>query len=322
MAQGRRAERRQRKKERKRQEALIPGVPGMQDGGVNLPFAPEYGGFHDPYAPGGLYTDIGALATQLGIPPGPDAIYEIESLLGSGFLRDLLTGGGGGGGGGRAWLPGEFELEQQRQALEERAQRAHETRTRLDRQAQIAIATGDRAAQERIANEQAALDAAELEYARQRDDLDRQLAEQQGALDFNLATRGQDISTRGQDIGAQLDFLDLQLQQDAMLRNDALARGDQQLAIDIEQRMRTTQDAQNQLAVRGQDITQRGQDIDAALTTNAQQIDLFSAQIRQFEAEGNMAAAQDTENRLRAALRQQAALEQQGLELEAAGLGI
>ncbi len=188
----------------------------------------------------------------------------------------------------------------------------------------------------------------------QRTLIDFQIQQQQ----LGLQERGQDITQRGQDIAAQLDFLQLQFQDLQNQRQDAIARGDQQLAAQIEQRMRFIAESGNAIAQGSQNvdiagldlqaqiaggnqqldlfgqqsgnvIAQGGQNLDAAsldlqaqIAGNNQQIDMFSQQWQAANAIGDLQGQQDAELRLRAAQQQQAALQQQSLMLESQRLGV
>lgn len=156
-----------------------------------------------------------------------------------------------------------------------------------------------------------------------------QLQQQQQEIDFQLQSlqlglteRGQDITQRGQDINAQLTQLQLQYQDLDSQRRDAIARGDQQLAARIEQRMGFIAESSNAIAQGQQNVDVAGLDLQGQIAENRFQIDLFSQQWQAARAQGDLQGQQDAELRLRAAQQQQTALQQQSLALDAQGLGV
>jgi len=230
-------------------------------------------------------------------------------------LPDRLFGDGGGP---SDIGPIRADLEQQRidldariSDMQNRIQDAH-----FERQDAIGAGNLDLAFQTERRVQQ--MEQERIELDRQRTLIDFQIQQQQ----LGLTGRGQDITQRGQDIAAQLDFLQLQFQDLDSQRRDAIARGDQELAAQIEERMRFIAESGNAIAQGSQNVDVAALDLQAQIAGNNQQIDLFTQEWQAARAIGDLQGQQDAELRLRAAQQQQAALQQQSLMLEAQGLGV
>ena len=138
---------------------------------------------------------------------------------------------------------------------------------------------------------------------------------QQSLLDRRLALDQQELELRER------------LQQLANDADVAIAEGNRQSAERIENQKRYIEALQLQYAqkrdtldrqlqqyqlatsTRGQDITQRGQSIDAQIAQNQQRIDQYRAEVQAAQISGDQAAQRDAEARLRSAQQQAAILD-------------
>jgi hypothetical protein len=161
-----------------------------------------------------------------------------------------------------------------------------------------------------------------LELQREAEENLRVARERADLISIRQAQLTAQTAQRGQDINAALTMLQLVQQEADSQRRDAIARGDLALAGRAEERATLALQLSTQLEQRSQDITVRGQDINAALQTNQLLLNAWAIGNDFAISAGNLQLAQETEQRLRAELQQQVALSQFEAELSSAGLGI
>jgi hypothetical protein len=135
----------------------------------------------------------------------------------------------------------QLRIQQEQNDIQRRGQDLLQERARLDRELEQAIAAQDIELRRQIETRIAANEQTRLQLERDA----HTLALLQTQIDARLRQqelltqqRGQDVTQRGQDIGAQIAMHQARLQDLASQRQDAVARGDLELARAIEMRMR------------------------------------------------------------------------------------
>jgi hypothetical protein len=170
-----------------------------------------------------------------------------EGGLGFGSQSDIwkmLFGGDGAAGPSPEQLGLQREqlrIQQEQNDIQRRGQDLLQERSRLDRELQQAIAAQDIALRRQVEGRIAANERTRLQLERDQHNLALLQTQINARLDMlSLATqaRGQDVTQRGQDIGAQLAMHQGRLQDLASQRQDAVDRGQLELARAIEGRMR------------------------------------------------------------------------------------
>ena len=338
-----------RRREKKRTKAALTtlkrqGVPQLQGGGT-IPLGPING------QPAWLNPGGGGGVPPMGtpnLPPGfadtwdelsPDQrqaaieaasagqMLGMDPALAAGFLalpvwlqQEMFGGGGGGGGGGGVVDPfaaGKFDLLVQAQRLDERKQAADAAY----QQAQIDIErftmAGDlklrQQAEDRLA--QAEKDQNDIELFK------LQVQASLGQQGIYIDQQGNLIQQRGHDIAFETANLDRDLANKKLELENAIAQGNLQLAIDTQKQIAALEQQKNTLAARGQDVTQRGQDIEAEIAAGNQQLEHDRILLDQAKMQGDQTLARDIEARMRTTQQQNAVLDQQRIDLERSGQG-
>ncbi len=324
-------QRRRAKKARKRAEngQLIPGVPAFHQGTAPEPGQEQrlhdsFFGAHE-HGPPPLPPVPGINATFQEVVDWGRAVSEdgsVDVTASVDIWKRLQVGGVGGvGGGGGGPSFSVSDIGPVREAVELASQQLIRENARLDRelqQAQLDLERQIREGQLDLANRTET----RIGRIQAMQNMLRQLELQ---VNSQLTLRGFDVQLRGQDIQQQGDVIDAEQRRFASeiefwkaRMDDALARGKLELAQEAQENLQRIQQAQLELTGRGQDVTARGQDVNAQIQANDQELRDAISQRDFAIANGDLAARQDAERRIRASEAAGIQLDAQAAQLDAA----